>query len=98
MNIKARTLTTTEEQVLNDSLLDIQDWVDKAIDGKVNNCKTRMIQKWYPILLADPEIKSMPSTEAGLITKIVNYPQYKNRAQTEAEEAARQQAAEAAAE
>ena len=50
MNIKARTLTTTEEQVLNDSLLDIQDWVDKAIDGKVNNCKTRMIQKWYPIL------------------------------------------------
>ena len=40
----------------------------------------------------------MPSTEAGLITKIVNYPQYKNRAQTEAEEAARQQAAEAAAE
>lgn len=96
MNIKSRTLTTTEEQVLTDSLLDIQEWVDGAIDGKVNNCKTRMIRKWYPILLADPDIKSMPSTESGLISKIVNYSEYKNRAQLEAEaEAARQAAAEA---
>ena len=99
MNITGRTLTTTEEQVLSDSLLDIQAWVDGAIDGKVNNCKTRMIQKWYPILLADPAIKSMPSTESGLISKIVNYSEYKNRAQLEAEaEAARQAAAKAAEE
>ena len=59
-----------------------------------------MIQKWYPILLADPDIKSMPSTEAGLISKIVNYSEYKNRAQTEAEakaaEAARKAKAAAA--
>jgi len=64
MNITGRTLTTTEEQVLSDSLLDIQAWVKGAIDGKINNCKTRMIRQWYPILLADPEIKSMPSTES----------------------------------
>jgi len=86
MNIKSRTLTATEEQVLADSLLDIQEWVDGAIDGKVNNCKTRMIRQWYPILLADPDIKSMPSTESGLISKIVNYEGYKNRAERDAEE------------
>ena len=97
MNIKSRTLTATEEQALADSLLDIQEWVDGAIDGKVNNCKTRMIQKWYPILLADPDIKSMPSTESGLISKIVNYSEYKNRATLEAEAEAARKAEEAAA-
>lgn len=86
MNITGRTLTTTEEQALNDSLLDIQEWVKGAIDGKINNCKKRMIRTWYPILLADPAIKSMPSTESGLITKIVNYEGYKNRAERDAEE------------
>ena len=54
MNIKSRTLTTTEEQVLGNDLLDIQGWVDGAVDGKINNCKKRMLQEWQPKLLADP--------------------------------------------
>ena len=46
MDIKKRTLTTIEVSVLKNDLLDIQDWVTKAIDGKVNNCKKRMIAEW----------------------------------------------------
>ena len=43
MDIKKRTLTTTEETVLLNDLLDIQDWVDQAINGKINNCKIIII-------------------------------------------------------
>ena len=39
MDIKKRTLTATEESVLKNDLADVQDWADKAIDGKVANCK-----------------------------------------------------------
>ena len=41
MDIKKRTLSSTEESVLKNDLSDIQDWVDKAIDGNVANCKKR---------------------------------------------------------
>ena len=36
MDITKRTLTTTEESVLKNDLLDVQDWVTKAIDGKAS--------------------------------------------------------------
>ena len=53
MDITKRTLTTTEESVLKNDLLDVQDWVTKAVDGKVNNCKKRMLREWLPKLYAD---------------------------------------------
>ena len=43
MDIKKRTLTATEESVLKNDLLDVEVWVNEAIDGKVANCKKRMI-------------------------------------------------------
>ena len=40
MDIKKRTLTTTEESVIKWQLLvDIDSWVTTAVAGKVNNCK-----------------------------------------------------------
>lgn len=38
MDIK-RTLTVTEESVLKNDLLDIESWVNEAINGKVASCK-----------------------------------------------------------
>ena len=57
MDIK-RTLTEIEELILLNNLLDIQDWVDEAINGKVNNCKKRMIEEWMPKLYADESQRS----------------------------------------
>ena len=85
MNIKARTLTTTEEQVLSNDLLDIQAWVDGAINGKINNCKKRMLQEWQPKLLADPAVTSLPATEEELIALIVARDDYKSRTERDAE-------------
>ena len=78
MDIKKRTLTTTEETVMKNDLLDIQDWVDKAIDGKVSNCKTRMLREWNPRLTADPDVESIPADDDKLIEMIVARDDYED--------------------
>ena len=85
MDITKRTLTTTEESVLKNDLLDIQDWVDGAINGKVNNCKKRMITEWMPKLYADESVSSIPATEDEIVAMIVARDDYKSREDRDAE-------------
>ena len=86
MDISKRTLTTTEEAVLKNDLLDVQDWVTKAIDGKVNNCKKRMIAEWTPKLMDDSSVESIPADEDKLIELIVARDDYKDRVAREKKE------------
>ncbi len=79
MDITKRTLTTTEESVLKNDLLDVQDWVDKAIDGKVNNCKKRMIAEWLPKLYADESVTQIPASEDEIVAMIVARDDYQSR-------------------
>jgi len=79
MDIAKRTLTTLEESVLKNDLLDVGEWVTAAIDGKVNNCKKRMIAEWTPKLNADESVESIPANEEKLIEVIVARDDYKNR-------------------
>jgi len=85
MDISKRTLSSTEEAVLKNDLLDVQDWVDKAIDGKVNNCKKRMIAEWMPKLYADDSVSSIPASEDEIVAMIVARDDYKDRAARDAE-------------
>ena len=85
MDISKRTLSSTEEAVLKNDLLDVQDWVDKAIDGKVSNCKKRMISEWLPKLYADDSVSSIPATEDEIVAMIVARDDYKDRAARDAE-------------
>ena len=85
MDIAKRTLTTTEESVLKNDLLDVGKWVTGAIDGKVNNCKKRMIAEWTPKLNADESVESIPANEEKLIEVIVARDDYKNRADRDKE-------------
>ena len=79
MDISKRTLTTTEESVLKNDLLDVQDWVTKAIDGKASKCKKRMIAEWLPKLYADDSVDSIPASEDDIVALIVARDDYKNR-------------------
>ena len=85
MNISQRTLTSTEESVLKNDLLDVQDWATKAIDGKVNNCKKRMLREWLPKLYADDSVDSIPASEDEIVAMIVARDDYKDRAARDAE-------------
>ena len=86
MDIKKRTLTTLEESVLKNDLLDVQEWVDGAINGKINNCKKRMIAEWLPRLYADESVTQIPANEDEMIALVVARDDYKNRAARDAEE------------
>ena len=85
MDISKRTLSSTEEAVLKNDLLDVQDWVDKAIDGKVSNCKKRMISEWLPKLYADDSVSSIPASEDEIVAMIVARDDYKDRVARDAE-------------
>ena len=85
MDISKRTLSSTEEAVLKNDLLDVQDWVDKAVDGKVNNCKKRMIAEWMPKLYADDSVSSIPANEDEIVAMIVARDDYKDRVARDAE-------------
>ena len=86
MDIKKRTLTTTEESVIKWQLLvDIDSWVSSAVDGKVNNCKKRMLAEWLPKLYADDSVDSIPATEDEIVAMIVARDDYKDRAARDAE-------------
>ena len=87
MNLSNRTLSSTEEAVLKNDLLDVQDWVDQAIAGKINKCKKRMLQEWLPKLYADESVNQIPASEDEIITMIVARDDYKTREDRDAEEA-----------
>ena len=86
MDITGRTLTSTEELVLKNDLLDVQEWVDGAITGKIANCKQRMLLEWNPILTADPDVETIPANDDDLIALIVARDDYKTRAERDAAE------------
>ena len=85
MDIKKRTLSSFEESVLKNDLPDVQAWVDSAINGKVSNCKKRMINKWLPKLYADDSVDSIPATENEIVALIVARSDYKDRVARDAE-------------
>ena len=86
MDISKRTLSSLEESVLKNDLPDVQDWVNRAINGKINNCKKRMIREWLPKLYADDSVSSIPASEDEIIALVVARSDYKDRAARDAEE------------
>jgi len=86
MDISKRTLSSFEESVLKNDLPDVQDWVNRAINGKINNCKKRMIREWLPKLYADDSVSSIPASEDEIIALVVARSDYKDRAARDAEE------------
>ena len=74
-----------EEACLLNDLIDIDDWVQKAVRGKINQCRKRFIREWQPKLFADSSVQTIPGDEAGFISAVLARPDYKDRAAREAE-------------
>ena len=68
---------------LENDLLNVEEWIEGAIAGKINNCKKRMIREWYPRLLADTSIQTVPADEDALVNFIIGHKDYQNRYQRE---------------
>jgi len=72
------------EKVLLNDLLDIDDWVQAAVVGKINNCGKRMANEATAILKADASVETMPATDLGLQQALLARDDYKNRAERDA--------------
>jgi len=75
-------VTDTEQAILLNDLLNIDDWLQAAMLGKKNNCWKRMQQEWTTKLMNDDSFTdSIPSNQADFVTLVTARSDYKTRKQ-----------------
>ena len=72
-------LTEFDEKVLKHELLDIQQWVQDALDGKINNVKKRLTAVSQKQLFEDENIENIPATQEAMINLYFEQEYYKSR-------------------
>ena len=79
------TVTDTEQAILLNDLLNIDDWVQSAVTGKKNNCWKRMQSEWTTKLMDDASFTDpIPSNQADFVTLVTARDDYKTRAERDA--------------
>ena len=83
---KAVVLTDLQQQILaNDLYTDtdnkgLDEWIQAAVDGKINNCWKRMQREWTDKLMNDSSFTDpIPSNQADFVKLILARSDYKNR-------------------
>jgi hypothetical protein len=78
-------VTDTEQAILLNDLLDINDWLQAAMDGKKSNCWKRMQQEWTTKLMNDDSFTdSIPSNQADFVALVTAREDYITRSQRDA--------------
>ena len=78
-------VTDTEQAILLNDLLSIDDWLQAAMLGKKNNCWKRMQQEWTTKLMNDDSFTdSIPSNQAAFVTLVTGRSEYKTRTERDA--------------
>ena len=80
------TLTDTQQKILSNDLYNdsnnkgLDDWVQNAVDGKINNCWKRMQNNWTTQLMNDPSFTDgIPSSQDAFVSLVTSRSDYKNR-------------------
>ena len=69
-----------QQAILNNDLLDINQWVQDAMTGKINNCWKRMQQQWTTKLMNDSSFTDpIPSNQADFVALVLARSDYQNR-------------------
>ena len=78
-------LTDTEQAILLNDLLNIDDWLQAAMNGKKNNAWKRMQQEWTTKLMNDESFTdSIPSNQADFVTLVTAREDYQTRVERDA--------------
>ena len=81
-------VTDTEQAVMLNDLLNINDWVQGAVTGKKNNCWKRMQSEWTTKLMNDDSFTdSIPSNQADFVTLVTARADYQTRTERDAADA-----------
>ena len=84
---KTITLTDLQQKILSNDLYNdvsknegIDEWIDGAMTGKINNCWKRFQQEWTTKLMNDESFTdSIPSNKADFVTLVTSRSDYKDR-------------------
>jgi hypothetical protein len=80
------TIDDTDQKVMKNDLKDINDWVQKAVEGKINSCWKRMQQSWTTKLMNDETFTDpIPSNKTDFVNLVTARADYKDRATRDAE-------------
>ena len=78
-------VTDTEQAVLLNDLLNINDWLQGAMDGKKANCWKRMQSEWTTKLMNDESFTdSIPSNQADFVALVTAREDYQTRTERDA--------------
>ena len=76
----------TQQSILFNDLIDINQWVQDAMTGKINNAWKRMQQEWTTKLMNDSSFTDpIPSNQADFVKLITARSDYKTRKQRDEE-------------
>jgi len=79
------TVNDTDQKVLKSDMLDIDEWCQKAIRGKINNCWKRMQSNWTVKLMNDESFTDpIPSNKNDFVNLITARSDYQTRAERDA--------------
>ena len=78
-------VTDTEQDILHNDLLSIDDWLQSAMLGKKNNCWKRMQQEWTTKLMNDDSFTDpIPSNQADFVALVTARADYQTRTDRDA--------------
>ena len=79
-------ISDTDEKVMKNDLLDLNQWVQDAVTGKKNNCWKRFQQEWTTKLMNDANFTDpIESDKDKFVAQVLAHADYKDRATKEAE-------------
>ena len=75
-------ISDTDEKIMKNDLLDLDQWVQDAVNGKISNCWKRFQTEWTTRLMNDESFTdSIPSSKEAFVNLITSRADYKNRKQ-----------------
>ena len=80
LNISGSISDTDEKLLLND-LLGIQDWLDDQLTNKTNACWKRFQTEWTTTLLNDESVSAISASKSDFVEQVTNRSDYQNRLQ-----------------
>ena len=79
-------ISDTDEKLLKNDLLDVNQWVQDAVTGKSLNCWKRFKNQWTTKLMDDPNFTDpIESNKDKFVDQVLAHADYKDRATREAE-------------
>ena len=83
---KTITINDDDQKLLSNDLYNdtdnagIDDWIQKAVDGKINNCWKRFQREWTQKLMDDSSFTdAIPSDQTDFVNLVLARSDYKNR-------------------